>query len=191
MTPRRSLDKWLGVLVLVTGATIGCASKNRQCNESETLAVDPTLMAFLSRARAAHHEADLHENDLERCIRSLQQLVDGPIPGLEAQRPVEAREVLADTHARIAELESKLGRFDSARNRIDKALLLVPDVSYFRGHLFETRGLVEQRWAEALSLQGRTEDAKNAKARALEAFETAMTVQADVIRAAKPQRHTP
>jgi hypothetical protein len=178
-------------LVLLGAITIGCDPKNRNCNENQNdeATVDPALMAFLSRARAAHHEADLHEEVPEQSLRPLLKLVTGPIPGTEGQKPAEVREVLADTEARIADLESVLGRFDSARQRIDNTLKLVLEVSYFRGHLFETRGLVEQRWAETLTKQGLTEQATSAKARAVEAFETAMEVQAAVIVAAKPLPH--
>jgi hypothetical protein len=144
-------------------------------------------MAFLSRARAAHHEADLHEDSAEASLRPLLELVKGPIPGQPGKPPAEVREVLADTAARIADLESTLERFEGAIQRVDEALPLVTNASYFRGHLFETRGLVEQRWATFLEKQGNIEKAKVVKARALQSFETAMEIQAAVIRATEPK----
>jgi tetratricopeptide (TPR) repeat protein len=100
---------------------------------------------------------------------------------------VEAREVMADTQARIADIQSRVAEFDAALARLEKALNWVNEVSYFRGHLFETRGLVEQRRAEALAKQGLNAEAQAAKTRALSAFETAMQIQAEVIRQTPPE----
>jgi hypothetical protein len=57
----------------------------------------------------------------------------------------------------------------------------VPTPTYFRGHLFEVRGLVEERNAARLERAGDAAQAAQAKARALEAFEAAMKIQAEVI----------
>jgi hypothetical protein len=173
------------VCIAVTSA--GCRSHDCTENDgTEAPAVDPKLMAFLSRARAAHHEADLFDSEPEHALRPLQALVSGPIPKFKDQPLAEAREVLADTQARIADLESQLGRFDSARRRLTDAMELVPDPSYFRGHLFETRGLVYQREADALGRDGHAEAARHAKQNAVDAFETAMEIQARVIHSTPP-----
>lgn len=162
-----------------------CSRTTSVCNDGESTEspVDPTLLAFLSRARAAHHMADLREDDdAAGAIAALSAVVDGPIPDHKGVTPAEAREVLADTQARLADLESRLFRFDSALRRIGLALGWVPDIGYFRGHLFETRGLVEQRYAEQLAKSEHPAESAAAKARALAAFETAMQIQAEVIR---------
>ncbi len=148
--------------------------------------VDPTLLAFLSRARSAHHIADEHEESkqLDKAVAALRELVAGPLPG-GAMRP-EVREVLADTRARLADLESQRGKFDIADKDIEAGLELVEQRTYFRGHLFEVRGLLEDRRAKALRQDGKNDDALAAKKRALKAFETSMEIQAEVINQAIP-----
>ncbi len=111
--------------------------------------VDPALLAFLSRARSAHHRADLHEDERpQRAAKALEELIDGPLPEGGTMLP-EVREVLADTHARLADLESRFGKYDAARQHIHRGLELAQEISYFRGHLFEVRGLVAERLAAA------------------------------------------
>ena len=45
--------------------------------------VDPALLAFLSKARSAHHAADLQESagDAAAALRALNGLVSGAVPG--------------------------------------------------------------------------------------------------------------
>jgi hypothetical protein len=182
------------VLVIGGAATPACSRDDHRCSESNATGtpVDPRLMAFLSRARAAHHLADLKEDgEPAAAVVALVSIVDGPIPGRVGAPAAEAREVIADTQARIAELQSRLRQFDAALGRIDTALGWVPEVSYFRGHLFETRGLVEQRRGDDLARLGRASEAQAAKSRALIAFEQAMQIQADVIRQTPPDRSVP
>jgi hypothetical protein len=102
------------------------------------------------------------------------------VPG-GATPPPEAREVLADTRARLADLESRRGRFDDAAKHVDRGLEQAREVTYFRGHLFEVRGLVEERRAKQLRDKGDTAGADAAKKRALDAFEQSMDIQAEVI----------
>jgi tetratricopeptide (TPR) repeat protein len=186
---RRTLAAaWLALLIalLSLGAAIasGCAERSAPagCGETDAAPVDPTLLAFLSRARSAHHLADQHEEDnqLEPAIAALDQVIQGPIPGGSAP-PAEAREVLADTRARLADLESRRGRFDDASKHVERGLEQAREVTYFRGHLFEVRGLVEERRAKALREKGDTAGADAAKKRALDAFEQSMDIQAEVI----------
>jgi tetratricopeptide (TPR) repeat protein len=174
---------WLFLaLVCIGAATTGCSERKcQEVNGVEPPPVDAKLMAFLSRARAAHHEADLFESDPARALPPLDRLVSGPKPDFDGTPLAEVREVLADTHARVADLESQLGRYESAHRRLNDALGLVPEMSYFRGHLFETRGLVHQREAETLRRDGQPQAAETAKTKAIEAFETAMEIQAQVI----------
>jgi len=154
--------------------------------------IDPALLAFLSRARAAHHRADAFEekNQLPRALEELGRILDGPRPHA-AQPYVEVGEVLADTRARMADLRSRLGDHDAALRDVEAGLQLAPGQTYFRGHLFEVRGLVEERRAKALSKAGDAEAAEQARERALAAFEQAMRIQEKVIRKAAPVENAP
>jgi len=60
-------------------------------------------------------------------------------------------------------------------------LELAATVTYFRGHLFEVQGLVEERRAKSLEQQGETEKAKEARKAAITAFDEAVRVQDQVI----------
>lgn len=144
-------------------------------------AVDPPLLAFLSSARSAHHLADERErsDDPAGAIHPLTNLLRGPLPA-DQQRP-EVREVLADTRARLASLLSRTGRFDEASEQIRLGLALVPETTYWRGHLFEQRGHLEERRAETLRAAGREDEARLATERALAAFARAIDVQSKVI----------
>ena len=101
--------------------------------------VDPALLAFLSKAKAVHHRADIAEqdDDLAGAVAALAQLTSGPIPQGRGpngdQAPPEAREVLADTLARMAELDSRRGKFDEGKAHIDRGLTLAVETTHFRG----------------------------------------------------------
>lgn len=144
--------------------------------------VDPALLAFLSRARAAHHMADRHEEaaELPAAVAALDKLLAGPKPGADTPLP-EVREVLADTHARLADLESQLGRYEAAENHVTLGLKGATEPSYFQGHLYEVRGLLEERRAKFLRERGNARDAERASRAAIAAFEQAMQIQARVI----------
>lgn len=147
--------------------------------------VDPVLLAFLSQARSAHHVADQREaaGDTAAALRALHGLISGPRP---PQGAPEVGEVLADTQARIADLSSRAGRFDQADRAIEEGLSSAKEPSYFRGHLFEVRGLVEERREKALRGSGRGLEADQARDRSLSAYEEAMKIQAEVILKASP-----
>lgn len=148
--------------------------------------MDQTLLAFLSRARSAHHIADQAEaeRDFQRAVRALSSVVDGALPQ-EANAP-EVTEVLADTLARLADFESQLGDYDAAAGHVARGLeRLPPTPTYFRGHLYEVSGLVEERRAQTLESRGDQEGAGRAKAKALDALETAMKIQAAVIESSR------
>jgi len=176
------------ILLLAVLLAVGCTRHDHACStETVTTPVDPALLAFLSRARSAHHIADgQEEQHPELALATLRTIVDGPLPGRAEARPAEVREVLADTGARIADLESQRQDFEGAVKSVAKALLSVPDPSYFRGHLFEVLGLVEERRAQFLSHAGKAAESEQARARALAAFEQSMSIQAEVIRAISP-----
>jgi hypothetical protein len=184
----RALHRNLALLLL--GVTLACSrAKPDDCGPTERV-VDPVLLAFLSQARSAHHVADQHEEskDVAGALRALQALVAGPKP---PDATPEVAEVLADTRARIADLLSRNGRFDQADEELDAGLTNARDSSYFRGHLFEVRGLVEERRAKALSSTGRGEEAEKARERSLSAYEEAMRIQAEVIQRAAPGGSVP
>lgn len=150
--------------------------------EAPAPVVDAALLAFLSKARAAHHIADIAEgaNEPAKAIGSLEGLIRGPRPG-GAALPPEAAEVLADTHARVADLRSKMGAFPAALADVDQGLGLAQSPTHFRGHLFEIQGVVLERQAKALEAAGDAPGAEQAKTRAVDAFETAIKIQDRVI----------
>jgi hypothetical protein len=182
-----------GWLLVVACALMlgGCSRRERNddCAPNERV-VDPVLLAFLSRARSAHHAADLREaqGDDVGALGALQTLAGGEAP--PGHLP-EVDEVLADTRARIADLLSRSAHFDQADAEISAGLERAPTPSYFRGHLFEVRGLVEERREKDLRAKGRGQEADQARERSLSAYEATMKIQADVIRSAGPARPAP
>lgn len=142
--------------------------------------VDPALLSFLSKARAAHHQADAAEAQGNRAqaLAPLEALVKGPTP----LRRSEVDEVLADTRARLAELRAGLGQFDAAEQDVQRGLELARGVSYFRGHLFEVLAVVEEQRAAALAADPAA--ASQARARAIRAAEQAIEIQDQVLRRA-------
>jgi tetratricopeptide (TPR) repeat protein len=143
--------------------------------------VDQNLLAFLSLARSAHHKADMKEaaEDLAGAIAELDAVTRQFPTG--ADLAPEIREVIADTRARLADLKSRQGAFDDAAEDLRLGLSQMQEPNYFRGHLFEVQGANEERRAKALEARGQADRAKAAKARALEAFEESMKIQAGVI----------
>jgi hypothetical protein len=177
--------KGVWLVVLAALALGGCAKdRSQDCGPNERV-VDPVLLAFLSQARSAHHVADQREatGDIAAALRALEGLTAGPKPAGEVP---EVAEVLADTRARIADLLSRLGHFDQADKEIEAGLSSARATSYFRGHLFEVRGLLEERREKALRSTGRTQEADQARERSLSAYEEAMKIQAAVIQEAGP-----
>lgn len=173
--------------LLLAALPLGACSKNEPRDERPcecgptTPVVDPALLAFLSQARSAHHVADAHEatGDQGGALAALQALTVAAKPPGKAP---EVEEVLADTRARIADLSSQLGRFDDADAAIATGLENAPSPTYFRGHLFEVRGAVEERREKALRAKGDGQEADRARERSLAAYEEAMRIQAQVIR---------
>jgi len=197
MSGRRSwVGVWLVATLLATGSLAGSQSSCSRTSPpgpsplSSASAeagppIDPPLLAFLSRARSAHHRADAFEEQghLGRAIVELMRVIDGPLPRPNDPYP-ETREVLADTHARLADLRSRQGQFEEALSDIQAGLGLAAEPTYFRGHLFEVKGLVEERRSQALREAGDDAGSERARQHALEAFDQAMTIQAKVIESA-------
>ena len=191
MSRRRLSIVALVASVFAASALAGCARSDRDragtqppamSEASAPIVVDPVLLAFLSKARSAHHKADALEatGDVPGAIAALEELARGQRPGGERQF-VEVNEVLSDTHARIADLQSSRGQFDAALEHVQAGLGLATDVTYFRGHLFEVRGLVEERRAKTLDERGETEKAKEARKAAIGSFDEAVRIQDQVI----------
>jgi hypothetical protein len=178
-----------GWLFLAGWALAACAKNERHdeprgeprcdCAPAERV-VDPALLAFLSQARSAHHVADLKEaaGDQPAAIRALAELTDTAKPPGTAP---EVDEVLADTRARLADLLSQAGQFDRAEAEVVAGLEHARARTYFRGHLFEVRGLLEERREKALRVKGHGQEADRARERSLGAYEEAMKIQAQVI----------
>jgi tetratricopeptide (TPR) repeat protein len=179
----------------VTGAALFAAiAGTTACNGSSPSApctcaeadapppVDAALMAYLSKARSLHHQADQREDagDVPQAIAPLERLVSTPVPGGANALP-EAREVLADTFARLGELRGRTGAFDDAERDIQRGLERAPKDSYFEGHLFEQRGVNEERRAKSLATEGDATGAEAARKRAFDAFERAVAIQDRVI----------
>jgi len=176
---------WLIALAL---ALAGCSKSEppalSNCPTLDAgLPVDPILLAFLSRARSAHHLADDRESagDLSASAEPLERLVTGPVPRAGVDLAPEVHEVLADTFARLADLHSRLGAFERALQDVQEGLVHAREPNYFRGHLLETEGLVEERHAKALEKNGDRAGAAAIRARAIELLERAMEVQSGVI----------
>ncbi len=141
---------------------------------------DTALVAFLSEARAQHHQANLAEADgsIDQAVAALDALVAAPHP----QTP-EVDEVLADTFARLAELELERDAPRAALDDVTRGLAL-PAAPYFRGHLLEVQGTALEAQAEALADAGDVTAAKAGRARARKSLDEAVRIQDDVVRRA-------
>lgn len=150
--------------------------------------VDLEVMAFLSEARSLHHEANLHEasRDDKAALASLDKLTKAPRPHPEKTIP-EVEEVLADTYARIAEIRLRDGDTAGAATDVDEGAKHAKDDSYFKGHLLEVGGIVQEARAAELADAGKTADADAAKKQALTLLHQAVEVQDKVIRASLGQ----
>ncbi|MCC6645783.1 MAG: hypothetical protein IT374_09460 [Polyangiaceae bacterium] len=182
---------WLLAAVLaMTGCTAkGSSPDGERCGPATSAApVDDVLLAYLSRARALHLEADVAEasGDPARAKAALSRLIDAPEP-----RPApEIDEVVADTRARLAEIRARGGDFDAAERDVGAGLDRAREPTYFRGHLYEVLGLVHERRAAALEKAGRADDAKAARARAIDASEEAVKIQDHVLQRVAPSPAT-
>jgi hypothetical protein len=176
---------WLVLAVAVGGAVplaAGCRSEGSTagCPSADPAGppIDEALMAFLSAARALHHEADVRQSasDTPGAIASLERLVALPAPAA-----VEVDEVVADARARLAELRLGQGDVDGADRDVHAGLQRVTGPTYFRGHLLEVEGLLEEARASALADAGKSDEAARARAKAVDLLEDAVKVQERVI----------
>lgn len=175
---KRALVSLLFAALLVMAA-IGCDHKD---TSNGGPAVDTELMAFLSEARALHHQANLKEDagDLPGAISAMDRLVAAQRPHPERPAP-EVEEVLADAYARLAELRLKRGDLDPAGVAITRGLEHAPGSTYFRGHLLEVQGLVEETRSSELTDAGKPAEAAKAREHAIQLLEQVVKIQDDVI----------
>ena len=172
------------IMLLGAVAALGLTACNSNRSASgcpgatEGAPVDTKVMAFLSAARALHHEADVKEQsgDIAGAIASLEKLV-----GLARPRASEVDEVLADTHARLAEMRLQSKDWAGADREVQGGLEHAREPTYFRGHLLEVSGLIEEQRAGALADAGKRDEAAQARARAVDLLEQAVQVQEQVI----------
>jgi tetratricopeptide (TPR) repeat protein len=191
------MRRWLGYLALALAAALalplgvgGLAACRTEpgasgCPSAEPggKPIDSSVMAFLSIARARHHKADMREKsgDVPGAIVELEPLV-----AMQAPAAVEVDEVLADTHARLAELRLASNDLDGAKREVEAGLLRARSATYFRGHLLEVEGLVEEARAARLADAGHADEAAGARTRAMALLEEAVRVQQQVIEQALP-----
>jgi hypothetical protein len=144
--------------------------------------IDNELMAYLSMARARHHEANLEEDDdLPTAVAALTAIVSAPRPHPGATIP-EIDEVLADTYARLAELQLRQENVNAASESVRQGLVHATEPSYFRGHLLEMGGLAEETREGELRDAGASAAAAVARKKAIDLFHQAVVVQEQVVR---------
>ncbi|HEY2514227.1 MAG TPA: hypothetical protein VGI39_25345 [Polyangiaceae bacterium] len=145
-------------------------------------AVDVETMAFLSEARALHHEANVKEeaDDVRGAIAIVRRIVEARRPHRGSRVP-EIEEVLADAWARIGELELRAGDPERAASAAREGLGHAEAPTYFRGHLLEVQGIAEETRASLLADAGNKPGAAKARAAAMALLEEAVTVQDRVI----------
>ena len=169
------------MLLLALVLAVGCGRRDGEADGAP--AVDTELMAFLSEARALHHQANLKEDagDLAGAIASMERLVAAQRPHPERPAP-EVDEVLADAYARLAELRLRRGDLTSAADAVARGLERAPEPTYFRGRLVEVQGLVEEARAAELADAGKPEEAARARERAIQLLEEVVRIQDQVIK---------
>ena len=183
MTRRSVTMAVLCTLLLALVAGFGLApSCSRQVGSDDGTPVDTEIMAFLSEARALHHEANMKEDggDLAGAVSTMERLVAARRPHPERKGP-EVEEVLADAYARLAELRLKKGDLDPAAAAVESGLEHVAEATYFRGHLVEVQGLVEEARAAQLADAGNAAEAARAREHAIQLLEEVVKIQEQVI----------
>jgi len=182
------MNRWALALVAIASSialafvlAIGCA---RDSGEPQGGAppIDTEVMAYLSEARALHHQANLKEEagDVPGAVSAMERLVAARRPHPEAKLP-EVEEVLADAYARLAELELKRSGLPAASKAIESGLAHAPEPTYFRGHLVEVQGLVMEATAAELSDAGKKDEAAKAREKAIGLLEEVVKIQDQVI----------
>jgi tetratricopeptide (TPR) repeat protein len=182
MIAKRATLLWTALVLLALALAAAFACSQASSKGDDAPVVDTEIMAFLSEARALHHEANLKEDggDLAGAIAAIDRLVAARKPHPDRVTP-EVEEVLADAYARLAELRLKRGDLDPARAAIQTGLTHSPDATYFKGHLLEVDGLVEEARAARLADAGNAAEAQRARERAIALLEEVVRIQDQVI----------
>jgi len=174
------------ILVAVAVFAIGCKGNNSaggggEGESSNGQVVDMELMAFLSEARALHHQANLKEEsgDVAGAVSAMERLVSARRPH-DGKAP-EVQEVLADAYARLAELELKRSGLARAAEAVKTGLVHAPEPTYFRGHLVEVEGLIEEARASELADAGNASEASKSREKAIQLLEEVVKIQDQVI----------
>jgi tetratricopeptide (TPR) repeat protein len=171
------------MLALVVGFGIVPACSRHDGGAEDGQPVDTEIMAFLSEARALHHAANLKEasGDLAGAIDAMDRLVAARRPHPNGKAAPEVEEVLADAYARLAELRLEKGDLDPAAVAVKSGLEHVAEPTYFRGHLVEVQGLVEEARAAQLADAGNAAEAARAREHAIQLLEEVVKIQDQVI----------
>ena len=166
----------------VAGVAVVQCDHAESAQRDDAAVVDSELLAFLSLARAHHHEANLLEQsgDVQGAIGALKRIIDAPKPHAGQKLP-EVEEVLADTYARMAELELGAKDTASAQRDVQAGLTHVSEPTYFRGHLLEVYGIVEEARTAELADAGNAAEAERARTHGLALLREAVDVQEAVI----------
>ena len=174
-------------LALVTALVLlalGCGKRDGHVDEGG--AFDLETMAYLSEARALHHQAGIKEDsgDLAGAVAALGRLTAAARPHPERTTP-EVEEVLVSLPAvNEAAVELRMGNTDAALASVHEGLRHAETPTFFRGHLLEVEGLVEKARGGALADAGREAEARAARERAIDLLDQAVKVQEGVILAA-------
>lgn len=185
-TPSHAVAARMALSVVIAMSALGCARNERAAHGTTDagVAVDVPLVAFLSQARALHHEASVHEadDDLPAAIAALDRLTHAMPPERSASQP-EVNEVLADAFARLAELHARLGDFAAAQRDVDDGLRHAREANYYRGHLLEVAGILKESVAARYADAGQVELARQTRNDAVGLLRQAVAIQERVISA--------
>jgi tetratricopeptide (TPR) repeat protein len=175
------------VPALGLGLALFCSACARHDADADAGAavVDTELMAFLSEARALHHQANLKEEagDLPGAAAAMERLASARRPhDVAGGKPMpEVEEVLADAYARLAELDLRQNALPKAAEAVQAGLAHASEPTYFRGHLVEVEGLVEEARAAVLVDAGKPDEAARSREKAIALLEEVVRIQDQVI----------
>lgn len=179
---RRAIASLVALLTLLVAVALVVGCDKRDAPPEVGNAFDLETMAYLSEARALHHQAGIKEEsgDLAGAVAAMGRLTAATRPHPSRTIP-EVEEVLADALARRAELELRMGNTDAALASVHEGLRHAETDTFFRGHLLEVEGLAEKARGSALADAGREAEARAARERAIELLDKAVKVQEGVI----------
>jgi len=177
-----SITALVGAL-LAAGALLFACGKGTNPRGGDDAPFDVETMAYLSEARALHHQAGIKEDtgDVPGAIAAMTRLTTAQRPHPERKVP-EVEEVLADAYARKAELELRTDP-QAALLSTQEGLKHAESNTFFRGHLLEVEGLVEKARGASFADAGKPEEAKAARERAIRLLDEAVKVQEGVVNA--------